>query len=115
MNWHERWYEYDFTKHVGALLKKLKTNLTNQPNLTPPATYRLIFMTKRERPAEWAAELYADLQEIRDELLKEEIATPCEDPTPVTNYPTVVNPTAEEKLGEGPFWDLLALAGYTKW
>ena len=72
-------------------------------------------MNKRERPTKWAVELHADLQEIRDELPKEEIATPCEDPTPVTNCLTVVNPIAKEKLGEGPFWDLLALAGYTKW
>ena len=72
-------------------------------------------MTKRERPTEWAAELHAELQEIRDELPKEETTTTREDPTPVPNCPTVVTPTAEEKLGEGPFWDLLALAGYTKW
>ena len=60
-------------------------------------------MTKKERPAEWAAELHAELQEIRDELLKEKIATTCEDPTPVTNCPTMVNPTAEEKLGKAHF------------
>ena len=72
-------------------------------------------MTKRERLAEWAAGLHAELQEIRDELLEEETTTAREEPTHVTNCPTVVNPTAKEKLGEGPFWDLLALAGYTKW
>ena len=115
MNWHEQWYGSDFTKHAGALLKKLKMNLTNQPNLTPQPNTYLVFMTKRERPTEWAAELHDELQEIRDELPKEEVATPCEDPTHVTNCPTVANSTAEEKLGEGPFWDLLALVGYTKW
>ena len=58
-------------------------------------------MTKRERPTEWAAELHAELQEIRDEPPKEETTTAREDTTPITNCPTVVNPTAEEKLGEG--------------
>ena len=72
-------------------------------------------MTKRERPAEWATELYAELQEIRDELPNKGTTTAREDPTPVPNCPMVMTPTVEEKLGEGPLWDLLALAGYTKW
>ena len=72
-------------------------------------------MTKRERPTEWAAELHAELQEIRDELPKGETTAAQEEPTPVPNCPMVMTPTADEKLGEGPFWELLARAGYTKW
>ena len=43
-------------------------------------------MTKRERPAEWATELYAELQEIRDELPNKGTTTAREDPTPVPNW-----------------------------
>lgn len=72
-------------------------------------------MTKRARPSEWEADLYAELNEARSEPLKEDTTVTEADPTSVPHGPTVDNLVSNEKLGEGPFWELLSLAGYTKW
>lgn len=72
-------------------------------------------MTKRARPSEWEAYLYAELSEARSEPLKEDTTVTEANPTSVPHGPIVDNPVSNEKLGEGPFWELLSLARYTKW
>ena len=72
-------------------------------------------MTKRERPSEWEAELYADITTIAREFPEGDTTVTQENETPVPDSPTVTTPATNEKLGEGLFWELLAQVGYQKW
>lgn len=72
-------------------------------------------MAKRARSEDGVSELHFEGEEGGTNLPNREETVVCEEKTTIPDQVPAADPVAVEDLGDGPFWSLLAQAGYTSW